>query len=829
MSSGNTVQHPASVDAYIRHGWSLVPIPFGSKGPQHKGWNAREMCLRSSGDLPMGWGIGLAHAYSGTMALDIDYWDRAAFELMMQGIDLNALYAAPDAVIIDSGRTGRGKLIYAMPFGLTLPSKKLEDIDAQGKRYNYLDFRCGTSNGLTVQDVLPPTIHPETRQPYRWAGSGNWTRLPMIPDALLRFWSSIVAVEEAPSYIGDTAQGVAEWPEIERALWCISPDCSRDEWIKIGMSLHKAGADTDRLDHAFDLWKRWSSKSKTKYPGEREIKTQWRSFTESKGNIVTLGTLFHMAAQSGWVRTAIDVAGIFDAVNVQYPQILDPLMRPVAPDIDITLFPPIIQRRAKELSESIGCDPLVPLWSGMAAVCGAADAQTRLELMPGFKVPPVLWVCTIGSPADKKTPGSSPMFEPLTRIEQEDRPNFARRMLEWEGLEAVHVAAKKDFVKYATSVDALLANTKAPDVPPLPEPPRALKIMVSDITSQKLVRQCSTRPRGLLCYMDEMNGWVNKVCDPRSGEDRSSWVVAYESRWYEMDRVGAGTYYVDNYAVSIYGNMQPKVLEKNMALLTSDGLFQRFIPIPLRSDRARLGHPIPDALTNAVEYEQMIRTIYSLPPLTYRLSDAAFHEFRRFQEWYETQKRDEIIVQSMSEFLTAFGKLEGLTGRLCLVMHLMTDPLNIEVSKDTLDRTIALVREYVIPAMRHVLNGGACNAFDQWLSEHLIHHCSVVTMTLADIRKAAKKHLEADNIWQANHKVLNSMAGMEVSGWVRRVDDGSREHQGVAEWAINPQLAVQFRDHRRLVIEAKRRQLGKQFRNRVEELVPDYGLLTGAK
>ena len=32
MTSLQTVQsHPASVDAYIRHGWSLVPIPMGTK------------------------------------------------------------------------------------------------------------------------------------------------------------------------------------------------------------------------------------------------------------------------------------------------------------------------------------------------------------------------------------------------------------------------------------------------------------------------------------------------------------------------------------------------------------------------------------------------------------------------------------------------------------------------------------------------------------------------------------------------------------------------------------------------------------------------------
>jgi hypothetical protein len=67
------------------------------------------------------------------MALDIDYWDRADAELQKHGIDMRSLYDAPDAVIIDSGRQGHGKLLYAMPFGLTLPSKKLMTLTITGR------------------------------------------------------------------------------------------------------------------------------------------------------------------------------------------------------------------------------------------------------------------------------------------------------------------------------------------------------------------------------------------------------------------------------------------------------------------------------------------------------------------------------------------------------------------------------------------------------------------------------------------------------------------------------------------------------------------------
>ena len=68
---------PVSFDAYLRHGWKLVAIPPGSKGPRTPGWNRKENTIADSTAVPPGYGVGLAHAYSGTMALDIDNWQQA--------------------------------------------------------------------------------------------------------------------------------------------------------------------------------------------------------------------------------------------------------------------------------------------------------------------------------------------------------------------------------------------------------------------------------------------------------------------------------------------------------------------------------------------------------------------------------------------------------------------------------------------------------------------------------------------------------------------------------------------------------------------------------
>ncbi|KKL44621.1 hypothetical protein LCGC14_2363870, partial [marine sediment metagenome] len=60
---------------YIEHGWLLVPIPPGQKGPRTKGWNLKSNCITDP-DHEMR-SAGLAHAYSQTCAIDVDDYDRA--------------------------------------------------------------------------------------------------------------------------------------------------------------------------------------------------------------------------------------------------------------------------------------------------------------------------------------------------------------------------------------------------------------------------------------------------------------------------------------------------------------------------------------------------------------------------------------------------------------------------------------------------------------------------------------------------------------------------------------------------------------------------------
>jgi hypothetical protein len=775
------------------------------------------------------------------MALDVDHWDRAEQELRQHGIDLQALYDAPDAVTIESGKPGHGKLLYRMPFGLAYPSKKLIDTDATGMKYNYLDFRCGTSTQLTVQDVLPPSIHPETQQPYRWGGRGHWSRLPEIPAPLLTFWRTLVEQDQQRN-INDGAGVNASWEDVQSALDSIPADTNRDEWVQIGMGLHWAGVQIGDTDTAFHIWDEWSSQSPEKYKGQQDLVTQWRSFKPDNG--VTLGTLFHIAKSYGWTRPLPDPGKLFKDVTptttpkgdmTEAPADIFSFMTTPSPDIDIELFPHVLRDRAVEVADSMGADPLVPLFAGMGVAAGAMDARIRLQLNPSFKVPPVLWLMTIGHPADMKSPASRPMGEILRQIEMEDREPYRKRKLEWDGKEAAYSSSHKAFLEYHASPEAQLDNDSVPNVPTLEPMPVPEKITVSDITSQKLVRHAADRPRGLLCWLDEMNSWANAVVDTRSGENRSAWVQSYEAQVYEMDRVGAGSIWCENFAVSIYGNIQPTVLRQNAGRSTSvlqrmgeDGLVQRFIPAPLRARYSdRKGKPVPDCFSTKPKWEHAIRTIYGLQECTYTLSTEATHLFEEFMDWLQTLKREERLLQANEHYQGAIGKLSGTLGRLVLVWHGLEDPYQPRVSGDLMDRVIRFVKTYVVPALRHLFDEvGQNQSIDAWFYGYVLQHSGITDkLSLRDIRHSARRKLEGFSQHESDRLIHDVMGMLERSSWVQLVESDPRRNSYV--WMINPKLQEVFKEQREMVIRIKQRRLDALYEanrnvNKERKYVPGY-------
>ena len=181
--------HAGWAEDYIRAGWSLVAIPAGSKAPRGMGWQQPEKAIntleqaREYYERNPTHNMGLLHIASGTIALDIDNVEHTRIIFAGLGIDYDAVMAGAPRIV---GRQGRGKALFKAPHD-RLATHKISWPREGDPRHNDVVFELRAG---AVQDVLPPSIHPDTGKPYRWDGPAPLGGLPPLPHQLLSLWEN---------------------------------------------------------------------------------------------------------------------------------------------------------------------------------------------------------------------------------------------------------------------------------------------------------------------------------------------------------------------------------------------------------------------------------------------------------------------------------------------------------------------------------------------------------------------------------------------------------------------------------------------------------------
>ena len=169
---------------YIDLGWSLVPIPPGTKGPNGDAWNLPENLIVTKEQcttIRRGWNLGVQLEESDIVVLDIDsvLYTKMIFDYFGLKYD-DLLDGAPRIV----GKQGHDKAIFKAPKDYVLKTHKLSwpGRSKDEKRITVIEFRGGA-----VQDVLPPSMHPDTNNKYAWRIS-PFDGIPELPKEILSIW-----------------------------------------------------------------------------------------------------------------------------------------------------------------------------------------------------------------------------------------------------------------------------------------------------------------------------------------------------------------------------------------------------------------------------------------------------------------------------------------------------------------------------------------------------------------------------------------------------------------------------------------------------------------
>jgi hypothetical protein len=572
---------------YIAAGLALVPIPKGTKGPTAVAWNHRANAVTDEQGLRrIGGNVGLAHAWCSplpTCAIDFDQFDKASELLAAHGINATALLAADDAVQIVSGRENRAKLLYRLE--VAMPSRKFTD--AHGNAV--FEFRCADRTGATLQDVLPPSIHPDTGRPYAWGGMGTFGDLPMIPAALLAFWHASLAARAVPGAPDDRggcelhAADEALLTDLRSALWAISAD-DRDLWVRVGCALKTLAPE----DAARGLWMDWSASSDKFDPADAA--RVWTSFAPSS---TSHRVVFTIAQTNGWanpkrgvVPRASGVSGVGDWPDPK-PFAADVLL-PV-PAFEPNLLPDALRAWVMDEADRIPVAPDFVAASAMVALASVIGARCGIhpKARDPWMVIPNLWGICVGSVSSGKSPSADSALRPLHRLIERAKAEAGDAVAAFEAAEMLHDAQLhshhsnlKSKGKTAAELQATVREIQALKGA-APTRPVARRYLANDATVETLGELIAENPNGILVFRDELAGLLASFEKQGREGDRAFYLEAANgNRPYFVDRIGRGRIEIANLCVSVLGGMQPDrlrgYLELTAKALGNDGLLQRF-------------------------------------------------------------------------------------------------------------------------------------------------------------------------------------------------------------------------------------------------------------
>lgn len=235
-------------------------------------------------------------------------------------------------------KKGRHVIFLAHPSSTVLPKYKLQDhqeIEVFGQSSSPKKSLMLTGDMLSTQDISDQDVDVDELIKH----------LGLEPEPAQQ---TLVAPQQrtyTPNHSDDATK-------VQDALSFISPDIDYMEWIALGQAIH------DEFGEAgLSIWHQWSAGG-SKYKGDKDIFSHWKSFHTGKG--IGLGTLFHTAKQNGWEapsakterRSALeDFSQYIKAKEDSKPEIEYSIANPPQHeqptgmweelDLDITKLPPI--------------------------------------------------------------------------------------------------------------------------------------------------------------------------------------------------------------------------------------------------------------------------------------------------------------------------------------------------------------------------------------------------------------------------------------------------------------------------------------------------------
>jgi hypothetical protein len=351
----------------------------------------------------------------------------------------------------------------------------------------------------------------------------------------------------------------------------------------------------------------------------------------------------HEAAQS----IAVETRGLRDAAD----------WKDVGAAITLeAILPPSIAAALRCRCKALPTDDVSALMPFLVTISSALKLGSEVVASEAadYRVPPNLYAALVARSGAKKSPVSRLLVTaPTTTIRRE--------------LAKAHTRALQDWTEQNR-------NVKPSE---RPDPPRAVFMSISDTTAEALASQLQAqevRGLSLLLHRDELAGMFGSLNAYRSGRggDEEQLLEAYDGSGFHSLRVaatGGGRFY-ERCQLSVWGTIQPAILERLVANGDASGLWARFMFIPLPEKvvpiAATESTSERDAAADAaLRLSKICQLIYKLPRASLSLTDEA----RRVFFDYEARCQADALAALIPAQGALWGKAPGKALRLAGLLH----------------------------------------------------------------------------------------------------------------------------------------------------------------
>lgn len=335
----------------------------------------------------------------------------------------------------------------------------------------------------------------------------------------------------------------------------------------------------------------------------------------------------------------------------------------------VDVLPTSLQDFVLAASDALGCDPAFVAIPSLVAVGAAIGTSQYVAIKDSWFEPAVFWAAIVADPSSLKSPALDAAIEPLRSIQKELSLDFDQSMSRWR-----FAAAEFHDTRYSRNKSAGNGQAAMPPDKPIPG-----KLLVNDITIERLAQVMWQNPHGVCLCRDELSGWFSSFSrygeSKGPGADLSQWLEIWRAKSIIVDRKGGDppSFYIERAACSVVGTIQPRVLAKILGEANFDnGLASRLLlSMPPRKAKVWTEKVIPpdcyNTYNNIIKYlylaSNTIRDQYTTKQKQVNFSKsgkAAWIDF--YTEWAENQ------TGAIGDRAHALAKLEAYCARFCLLI-----------------------------------------------------------------------------------------------------------------------------------------------------------------